>query len=445
MVRSTKNEVVELAPGILIANALPGGSTMRSPWSSFLGFAHFVVKLLVRSRLVGRGLVLATLALAPLVDRAGSCPAAAEAGAQSPAPAAEAAGSAAPTPRLIFYWAVGCSHCEAAKPFLRRLAAEHPGLSVESIEVREDPAGRSRFLADMKALGVATAGVPAFLFGNEVVIGFRPGTSEARLRAMVEGARAAGDARPARVDALELPLIGWIEPRRISFPAFTVLVGVVDGVNPCALWVLLVMLSVLLHVRSRSRLLLFGAAFVLMSGLVYFLLMTAWTAMFSLIGLSRAVTRLLGAGLLVIGAINLKEIAWFKRGPSLTIPERAKPGLFRRMRAVAAASSLPAALAGIAVLAFLVNLVELGCTLGLPAVYTRILTYRQPGAAARLAYLALYNLAYMMPLALMLDVYAVTLHRLTLGERGAKWLKAVSGFLLVLFGLLFLFVPEVAA
>jgi hypothetical protein len=299
----------------------------------------------------------------------------------------------------------------------------------------------------MKDLGVATAGVPAFVLGDAVEIGFRPGVTERRLDAMVERALAtpAGGAPGGRNERLELPLIGAIEPQRFSFSAFTLLVGVVDGVNPCALWVLLVMLSVLLHVRSRARLLLFGGTFVLMSGVVYFLFMTAWTAMFSLIGLSRSVTRILGAILLVLGAINLKELRWFKRGPSLTIPERAKPELFRRMRSVASAPSLVAALAGIAVLAFLVNLVELGCTLGLPAVYTRILTLRQPGPEARLAYLALYNLAYMVPLGLTVVAYALTLHRLTLGERGAKWLKAISGILLVAFGLLFLLVPRTVA
>jgi hypothetical protein len=121
------------------------------------------------------------------------------------------------------------------------------------------------------------------------------------------------------------------------------------------------------------------------------------------------------------------------------IPEQAKPGLYRRMRGIAKSTSLAAAFAGIAVLALLVNLIELGCTLGLPAIYTRILRLRGDlSAAARYGYLALYNLAYVVPLALIVILYAVTLYRLTLSERGAKVLKAGSGVLLVAFGLLFI-------
>ncbi len=233
-----------------------------------------------------------------------------------------------------------------------------------------------------------------------------------------------------------MPLFGSLDWRAVSFPVFTVLVGLADGFNPCAFWVLTVMLSLLLHVRSRRRLALLGGLFVVMSGVVYFLFMTAWTAMFALAGMSLWLTQLLGAALLAMGLINLKELVWFGKGPSLMIPEGAKAGLYRRMRAIASAASVPAAVAGIGALAFVVNLIELGCTVGLPAVYTRVLTM-QPGVgpAGRYAYLALYNLAYVVPLGLVVVVYAVTLNRLTLTERGAKVLKTVSGVLLTSFGI----------
>jgi hypothetical protein len=179
-----------------------------------------------------------------------------------------------------------------------------------------------------------------------------------------------------------------------------------------------------------------------MSGVVYFAFMMAWSLFFELAGLSRAITMGLGVLVLLMGLVNLKELVWFKRGVSLTIPERAKPGLFRRMRSIAAAASLPAAFIGVFVLAFVVNLIELGCTLGLPAIYTRVLSLREMSAGARYGYLALYNLVYVIPLAGIVVVYALTLHRVALGERGAKVLKAVSGTLLVLSGLVFVFRPE---
>ncbi|KYF56163.1 hypothetical protein BE08_16355 [Sorangium cellulosum] len=318
------------------------------------------------------------------------------------------------------------------------------GVAIERVEVRRDPAGRERFLEEVRRLGITAPGIPLFVVGDRYAVGFRREGTEAEVRAMLraarEGPRGAGQAEGGVID---LPLVGSIDPHALPLPAFTVIIGLADGLNPCAFYVLVAMLGVLLHVRSRKRLLLFGGMFVLASGVVYFLFMTAWLGIFMLAGLGRRVTLVLGVALIVMGLINLKEVLWFKKGVSLMIPERAKPGLFRRMRAVAGAASLPIAMAGVATLALLVNLVELGCTLGLPAVYTRVLSLRQDlSSTARYAYLALYNVAYVVPLAAIVLVYAATLHRLTLTERRAKALKGVSGALLVTFGVLFVVAPH---
>lgn len=350
----------------------------------------------------------------------------------APAPPVAAA---APARRLVVFWGVGCPHCEEARPFVAALIAEDPRLEVEWIEVRRDPEGLARFQAEARRLGLKAPGIPLFVAGDRAVVGFRPGASEEPLRAAIRGT----EASPAVV----LPLAGAVDPARVPFALFTVLVGLADGFNPCALYVLLVLLGILSHTGSRSRMILFGAVFVAASGLLYFAFMAAWLGLFAAAGLSRAVTMALGALLVGMGLLNLKDAVWLGRGPRLAVPEAAKPGLFRRMRAVAAAASLPAALAGIAALALLVNLVELGCTLGLPAVYTRILSLRpELGPLARHAWLALYNLAYVVPLAAVVAAWALTARRLVVRPRAARILKGVSGALLLGFGILFLIAPD---
>lgn len=122
-----------------------------------------------------------------------------------------------------------------------------------------------------------------------------------------------------------------------------------------------------------------------------------------------------------MGLVNLKELVWFERGVSLMIPEKAKPGLFRRMRRIAESASLPAAFLGICALAFVVNLVELGCTIGLPAVYTRLLSLHTGlSTAARYAYLVLYNVIYVVPLAVIVSLYVLAMKRVAMTERRAK-------------------------
>jgi hypothetical protein len=250
------------------------------------------------------------------------------------------------------------------------------------------------------------------------------------------GAGAAATVPPATVpDTAEVPLLGRIDPARASLLALTAVVGLADGFNPCAFWVLLVLLGLLGRVRSRGRVLLLGGAFVAVSGIVYFGFMTAWSGLFALAGGAAWVSLVLGGALLVMGLVNLKDVFWFKQGPSLVIPEAAKPALYRRMRAVASAAGWPAALGGVLVLATLANLVELGCTVGLPAMYTRVLALHAELAPwQRVAWVALYNVFYVVPLALVVVAWALTLHRFALSEKGARVLKGLSGALLVVSG-----------
>lgn len=341
---------------------------------------------------------------------------------------------------LVVFWGVGCPHCEAARPFVEALAREEPGLRVEWVESRSDPAGRARLRATAGHLGLAPLGVPTFVVEERGLVGFQQGVTEPALRALVgAAAREGADSRTQ----VRLPWVGTVEPARIPLPLLTVAIGLVDGVNPCAMYVLVVLLGVLLHAGSRGRVVLYGGVFVAASGILYVLFMTAWLGLFAAAGLSRGITMVLGAALVAMGALNLKDVVLFKRGPSLGIPDSAKPGLFRRMRAIAGAAGTPAAFVGVVALALLVNLVELGCTAGLPAVYTRILSLRADlGAAGRAAYLGLYGAAYVVPLAVIVAVFAVSFRRLTLGERTARLLKGVSGVLLLAFGAVFLLWPE---
>jgi glutaredoxin len=349
------------------------------------------------------------------------------------------AASPPPAADLVVYWGVGCPHCEEARPAVEALAAR-TGVTVEWIEIRQDAAAREAFKAEAQRLRIPSLGVPTFVVrGREAIVGYQRGVTEGRLEAALQAAPGGGAPR-ARI---RLPGFGELDPSSVPFPLFTVAVGLVDGINPCAMYVLVVLLGILIHARSRGRIALYGGIFVAASGIVYFLFMSAWLGLFAVAGVGRGLTLVLGGVLILMGLVNLKDVVWFKRGPSLMIPESAKPGLFRRMRAVAEAASLPVAAAGIAALALLVNLVELGCTLGLPAVYTRILSLRgATGPLAHAGWLALYNLAYVVPLGTIVLVAVVTMRKLTLGERGARALKALSGALLVLFGVLFLIAPD---
>ena len=224
-----------------------------------------------------------------------------------------------------------------------------------------------------------------------------------------------------------MPFLGRVGVRDLGLPAFTVVLGLLDGFNPCAMWVLLFVLSLLVNLRDRVKMAVIGGTFVLVSGIVYFAFMAAWLNLFLLVGISRATQVLLGLIAGVVGALNVKDFFAAGRGPTLAIPASARPAIYARVRALVMAAHPGAALGGVILLAILVNIAELLCTAGFPAVYTRILTLRELPVWQYYGYLALYNVAYVLDDGLMLALAVVTLSRRKLQERAGRWLKLASG------------------
>jgi hypothetical protein len=188
--------------------------------------------------------------------------------------------------------------------------------------------------------------------------------------------------------------------------------------------------------------LLVGGTFVLISGMLYFLFMAAWLNLFLLVGSLGWIN--LAAGLLAvtIGLFGIKDFWFALRGPSLSIPEDAKPKLFNRMRDLLTAERFPLLLLGTALLAIAANSYELLCTAGFPMVYTRVLTLRQLDSMEYYLYLLLYNFIYIIPLLLIVVAFVVTLGKRKLTLKEGRLLKLLSGMMMLGLGMVLLLKPE---
>lgn len=345
-------------------------------------------------------------------------------------------------PDIEVFVRAGCPHCEAAKVFLDNLRREQPQIRIKFYDIGEDPVARQRLAALAHDRGLSVIGVPTFLIGTDLIIGFRSdGTTGADIRAMLARNVPATASRPL-VDGIETSWFGRLHVKDFGLPLFTIIIGLLDGFNPCAMWVLLFLLSLLVNLQDRFKMALIAGTFVLVSGLVYFAFMAAWLNVFLVIGLSRAIQVALGCIACFIGAINVKDFVAFRRGISLSIPDSTKPRFYTMVRRILQADHLPAALVGTVVLAVFVNVIELLCTAGFPMLYTQILTAQQLSAWEYYGYLGLYNLAYIFDDGLMVGIAVVTLSRRKLQERAGRWLKLAGGSVMIGLGIVLLFRPQ---
>jgi len=349
---------------------------------------------------------------------------------------AVAPATAADEQLLEVFVAAGCPHCAAAKVYLERLEQVRPKLRIRYRDVARDPAAADELGRISRAAGVWPPGVPSFVRGGAILVGFDddPLWQRQLLNFLDYGAVATGE--------VDTRWFGNLTVARLGLPLFTLALGLIDGFNPCAMWVLLFLLSLLVRLRDRRRMAVIAGTFVAVSGLVYYAFMAAWLNVFLALGLSAEVRWTLAAFALVIGVVNVKDFVAFGRGVSLSIPARAKPGIYARVRAVIAAPTLGLSLALVIALAILVNFIELLCTAGLPALYTAVLTQHGLSAASRYAYLALYIAGYITDDALMVTLAVLALGQRRLTERAGRWLKFLSGAVMIALGLILALRPQ---
>ena len=374
------------------------------------------------------------------------------------------AGAQAASPAVTIYYfrADGCPHCAHAGEFLRRYAAD-ARIAIRDYEVNNDARGRERFITVVKALGVRDPGVPFIVIGDWAVMGYQNdewtgAAIEAHVaRCLVQtcpdsvAAILAGKPVPSPIrveeagvlpETIKLPLIGAVATATLSLPALTVVLGAIDGFNPCAMWALVFLLGLLMGTKDHKRMWILGVTFLFGSGLVYFLIMAAWLNVLLAIGFSYWIRIAVGVVALGAAAYYLYDFVTNPDAACAVSHSGERQQLLGRLRRFALEERLWPAMTGVLLLAIAVNMIELVCSAGIPAVYTQVLALTPMPAWQYYGYLLLYIFLYMLDDIAIFAVAVATLQMTGIGARYARASRLIGGVVLAAVGLLLLFRPQ---
>ena len=342
---------------------------------------------------------------------------------------------------INFFYLPGCSHCEEQELFNKKLENTY------SINItRHDattPAGSALLSVMLDELGIEDEpDFPITIFGNQVFGGWE--SEETTGKAIEEALQQclAGDCPPPAGeepgDGIELPIWGEIVPGDYSLPALAVILGLVDGFNPCAMWVLIYLISLIATLRDRKRIWLIVGSFVLASGVLYFLFMTAWLNAFLFIGYVRPVTTVIGLVALGGGILQIRGFIETKGAIvcEVTGEESRKKTMTRIQKIVSSPLTLGTVM-GIIALAFLVNSIEFVCSAAIPAIFTHVLSLAGLTTLQYYGYILLYVLFFMLDDLVIFGTAAFALSS-NLGERYAKYFRPVGAAILIILGVLLL-------
>jgi hypothetical protein len=257
---------------------------------------------------------------------------------------------------LTLFWGDGCPKCESERHFLRDLQRDQPQLTVQQYEVWQHSGNRDRFERVAREHGVSASVVPMTIVADRVWIGFTDAIRDDIRRAVEIGARGGQipsgvygrsgtgtctSTQPCEVQQkpraeVDVPLVGRVDVGDKSLLVSTLVIGFVDGINPCSLWVISILLAIVIRTGSRRRVIAIGTAFLLVTAVMYAIYMAGMYSTLTVVSYLGTLQLVVGLAAAVMGTIAVKDYFWFKRGVSLTIPEGRKPGLYKRMREVAA-------------------------------------------------------------------------------------------------------------
>lgn len=338
---------------------------------------------------------------------------------------------------LMLFWGDGCPHCEAERAWLDEAARAYPHLQAVEHEVWYDANNRALLEDTADRLGFEVTGVPTTVIGERHWVGFSDAI-RAELEETIGAAATSPGPGTADTDGpgkasstVNVPLAGEVQVSADSLVLSTVVIGFVDGVNPCSLWVITVLLAIVVRTRSRRRVLALGTAFLLVTAAMYAVYMAGIYSAMSVVDHLGAVQALVAVVAGVFGIVSVKDYFAFKKGLSFTIPASAKPGIYRRMRAAAGRQALLPALAATTVLAVGVSLLETPCTAGFPVLWTGLLAAGDVGAAEALLLFGLYMLPFLVDELLVFGAAVVTLRATKMQERHGRLLKLVAGAMML--------------
>ncbi|MBN1585508.1 hypothetical protein JW899_04040 [Candidatus Uhrbacteria bacterium] len=385
-----------------------------------------------------------------------------------------------------FFFGDGCPHCAREAQFLAgEFHSEFPEVNVYGFEIYNHSENVVALQAISERLGIRVDGVPILIVGDREFIGYANGFTSDSIRERVRECLSGGcpdsvaaivgleapEALPPETEtagdgdslasgdpegtlpvvetggdtpkgqAIRLPILGEIDAGDVSLPVLAVIMGILDGFNPCATWVLLFLISLLLGIGDRRRRWLLGSVFIVASASVYFLFMSAWLNLILFLGMVAGVRMAIGLLALAGGGYSLKEFLTNRGSGCRIVGDEKRRKVFGRLRAAIGQNSLWVAMCGIIALAFAVNLVELLCSAGLPAVFTQVLAMNEMAGWMHYAYILIYITFFMIDDLILFFVAMVTLEMVGITTKYARVSRLVGGLLMLAIGLMLIFRP----
>lgn len=386
---------------------------------------------------------------------------------------------------IYLFYGDGCPHCSALEEYLDEEYSTDKDVKVYKYEVWNDSNNQTLWQKVADVTGEEAKGVPYFVIGKEVLQGyFASDAWESKVDKAIEKAKKTNyndnvgitlgvvqgkiikdddnstknydpDKKEADIDdyynsdsnsnsesKLDIPLIGTVSLKDMSIPVIAILIGLVDGFNPCAMWILIFLITMLFDYPSRKKMWVLGCTFLFTSAFIYFLFMISFLNVAMFINSITILKLLIAFFALIFGGFNIYRYFKTKDVGCDVVDKNKRRKIINRIKNILSSKSFAFAIGGIILLAISVNLIELLCSLGLPVMFTEILAYNNITGVKNILYIILYIIFFLIDDLVVFFVAMKTLKITAISNKYSKYSHLIGGLIMIAIGLLMIFKPE---
>ena len=362
--------------------------------------------------------------------------------------------------KFYLFYQESCPHCHDEMEFINSIKDEYPTVDFVFYEISLNEMNYNFYNKVLKKTKINANGVPFTIIGTDYYVGFNEEISKNIVESlnkfletgtidiisMVKNDEDLSDIKYNENinENMSLPIIGEIDAKKVSLPLISIFIGMIDGFNPCAMWVLLFLIGMLFNMKDKKKMWILGITFLTTSAILYLFIMMAWLKValsFNTVLWLRILIALIA---LIAGGINiisyLKNIK--KDDGCKIVDEKKRKKIFSKIKKITLEKRLILSIIGIITLAISVNLVELACSAGLPLMFTQILSFNNLSMIEYMFYMFLYILFFLIDDIVIFVVAMKTLSIKGISSKYGKYSNLIGGIIMILIGILMIFKPE---
>ena len=389
---------------------------------------------------------------------------------------------------IHLFYGNGCPHCAAEEEFLSDYLKDRTDVKLYKYEVWYDSNNQELLSKVQKEMGTTNKnGVPFTVIGKKTIVGYADGVTDEQIKDAInyylnndyrdyageitgkvkknevkedttKDESKAEDKKENKIEKADdtkdsdqtdenvtVPVLGKINAKKVSLPILAVVLGFVDGFNPCAMWILIFLITMLFNMKDRKKMWILGLTFILTSGIVYLMFMLAWLNLATFISKIAFIRLLIAVIALVVGLINVyKYIDSLKKKDEGcdVVDKKDRKKIMEKIISITREKKFIIALLGIMVLAASVNIIELMCSIGIPLLFTQILAMNNLSTFSYMIYMFIYIFFFLIDDIVIFVISMVTLKVTGLSTKYTKYSHLIGGIIMLIIGLLLIIKPE---